>query len=157
MPTLVVFWAAATVVFLVVELATYGLTSIWFALGGLAALVAAGLHAPLWVQIALFAAVSAAALVATRPLAKKYVNGRAQPTNADRAVGTEAVVREAIDNLAETGTVAADGKVWSARSADGAPVRAGTRVIVREIRGVRLIVVPAEDQRKRRSKTVKEQ
>ena len=146
MQTLVIVWAAATVVFLVAELATYGLTSIWFALGGLAALVAAALGAALWVQIALFAVVSAAALAATRPLAKKYVNGRAQPTNADRVLGTEAVVREDVDNLAETGTVSAGGKVWSARSASGAAIPAGTRVVVREIRGVRLVVAPAEEE-----------
>ena len=152
MQTLVIVWAAATVVFLVAELATYGLTSIWFALGGLAALVAAALGAALWVQIALFAAVSAAALAATRPLAKKYVNGRAQPTNADRVLGTEAVVREDVDNLAETGTVFADGKIWSARSADGAALPAGTRVVVREIRGVRLVVVPAEEEARKTEK-----
>ena len=152
MRTLILVWAAATVVFLVAELATYGLTSIWFALGGLAALVAAGLRAPLWVQIALFAVVSAAALAATRPLAKKYVNGRAQPTNADRAVGTETVVLEAIDNLAETGTVSTGGKVWSARSADGAALPAGTRVVVREIRGVCLVVAPAEEEARKTEK-----
>ena len=152
MHTLVIFWAAATVVFLVVELATYGLASIWFALGGLAALVAAALHAPLWGQIALFAMISAAALAATRPLARKYVNARAQPTNADRVLGTEAAVREDIDNLAETGTVSADGKIWSARSADGAPLPAGTRVIVREIRGVRLIVAPAAGEAEEKAK-----
>ena len=39
------------------------------------------------------------------------------------------------------------GKVWSARSASGAPLPAGTRVVVREIRGVRLIVAPAEEER----------
>ena len=150
MHTLVIIWAGATMVFLVAELATYGLTSIWFALGGLAALAAAALQAPLWGQIGLFAAVSAAALAATRPLARKYVNGRAQPTNADRVLGTEAVVREDVDNLAETGTVSAGGKVWSARSADGAALPAGTRVVVREIRGVRLVVARAEEKTEER-------
>ena len=152
MHTLVIVWAGATMVFLGAELATYGLTSIWFALGGLAALASAALRAPLWGQIALFAVVSAAALAATRPLAKKYVNSRAQPTNADRVLGTEAAVREDIDNLAEAGTVSAGGKVWSARSADGNPIPAGTRVVVREIRGVRLVVAPAEEKTEKTNK-----
>ena len=68
---MIVLWGAATAVFLAVELATVGLTSIWFALGSAAALVLALLHAALWLQIACFVAVSAAALVLTRPLAKK--------------------------------------------------------------------------------------
>ena len=41
-----------------------------------------------------------AALVLTRPLAKKYINGKTQATNADRVIGTAAVVSELIDNIA---------------------------------------------------------
>ena len=47
------FWLTAFVVFGVVEAATVNLTSIWFALGALAALVAAALGAQLWLQAVL--------------------------------------------------------------------------------------------------------
>lgn len=135
-----IFWAAAIVTFVVVELATVGLTSIWFALGALCALLSALLGAPVWLQIVWFAIISVAALFATRPLVRKYINGKTEATNADRVIGRSAVVKERIDDLAATGAVLADGKMWSARSADGKPIEAGTRVTVREIRGVRLIV-----------------
>ena len=145
---MIVLGGAATAVFLAVELATVGLTSIWFALGSAAALVLALLHAALWLQIACFVAVSAAALALTRPLAKKFINSRTQPTNADRVVGAEALVRERIDNLEETGAVAVDGKVWTARSADGGVIAPGAVVTVERIDGVKLIVAPLRNSEK---------
>ena len=135
-----IFWAAAIVVFVVVELATVGLASIWFALGSLCALIAALLGAPVWLQIVWFVIISVAALVSTRPLVRKYINGKTQATNADRVIGRTAVVKERIDDLAATGAVLADGKMWSARTVDGSAVEAGALVTVRAIQGVRLIV-----------------
>ena len=143
-----IFWAAAIVVFVVVELATVGLASIWFALGSLCALIAALLGAPVWLQIVWFVIISVAALVSTRPLVRKYINAQTQATNADRVIGRTAVVKERIDDLAATGAVLADGKMWSARTGDGSAVEAGALVTVRAIQGVRLIVerAAAEDK-----------
>ena len=140
----VIFWAVAVVAFVILELATVGLASIWFALGALCALIAALLGAPLWLQIVWFAIVSIATLLLTRPLAKKYINSRTMATNADRVIGSRAVVKERIDELAGTGAVLADGKMWSARTADGSIAEPGDVVTVREIRGVKLIVAPPD-------------
>ena len=140
---MIVFWGVTAIIFLVVELATYGLTSIWFAIGALCALLTAVLNAPAWLQIVWFAVISAATLLITRPLAKKYVNSRTQPTNADRVIGTKATVRETVDNRAGTGTVFADGKLWTARSAEDETYPAGTVVIIQKIEGVKLIVSAA--------------
>ncbi len=141
----VIFWAVAVVAFVILELATVGLASIWFAFGALCALIATLLGAPLWLQIVWFAIVSIATLLLTRPLAKKYINSRTTATNADRVLGIVAVVKERIDNLAETGAVMADGKMWSARSADGATIELGTHVRIKEIQGVKLIVEPLSE------------
>ena len=140
---MIVIWAAAIVVFLIVEAATVGLASIWFAIGALAALISALFGAPVWMQVAWFVIVSGVTLYFTRPLAKKYVNARRQPTNADRLIGMEGIVLERIDNIAATGAVAIDGKHWTARSADGEPVEAGSLVVAKAIEGVKLIVEPA--------------
>jgi len=141
---MIVFWAVAVVAFAVIELATVGLASIWFALGALCALIAALLGAQLWLQIVWFVIISVATLFLTRPLVKKYINTRTHPTNVDRLIGTRAVVKERIDPLAGTGTVLADGKLWSARCLDDGVLEADTVVLVREIRGVRLIVEQQE-------------
>ena len=47
----IAIWAALVVAFLVVEAGTVALVSIWFAVGALAALVAALLGAAMWLQI----------------------------------------------------------------------------------------------------------
>ena len=139
--SMAVVWLIAMAVFLIVEGIVPGLVSIWFALGALAALIAAMVGAPLWLQLVWFVLVSIAALALTRPLARKYVNGRVTPTNADRILGRECVVREAIDNLRGTGAVAVDGKVWTARMLnENETAREGETVIARRIDGVKLIV-----------------
>ncbi len=139
--SLSVFWLIAFVAFLVVEAIVPGLVSIWFAVGALAALVAALFHAPLWLQIVWFVVVSVAALALTRPLAKKYVNSRTMPTNADRILGKDCIVKETVDNLNGTGAVAVDGKVWTARMAhEGEKAEPGEVVVVLRIEGVKLIV-----------------
>ena len=133
-------WLVLLVIFGIVEAATVGLTSIWFAAGALVAMVAALLHAPLWAQIVLFLAVSFVALLLMRPLAKKYLTPSFQPTNADRIIGQEAVVTETIDNLKGRGLVSVGGTVWTARAEDEQPIAAGTVVKVLRIEGVKVFV-----------------
>lgn len=135
-----IIWAAAIVIFVVAEAATVGLVSIWFAVGALGALIVSVCGGWLWLQIVVFAALTAATLALTRPLARKYVNAKSQPTNADRLIGSACIVTETIDNIAATGTVSANGKFWTARSADGSVIAANSLVTVERIEGVKLIV-----------------
>ncbi len=146
LPGHVLFWIAALVVFLVVEAVSAGLVSIWFAAGALAALICALLHGPVWLQAVWFVVVSGVTLILTRPLVKKYVNGKSVATNADRNIGRSAVVTERIDDLAGTGAVKLDGVLWTARSSGGEPIETGTTVVVREIQGVKLMVEPASGE-----------
>lgn len=134
------FWIIAMVVFLVIEAVTVGIVSIWFAIGALFAMVTAMLGADLWVQITVFIIVSAVALYFTRPLVKKYVNNKVEPTNADMTIGKECRVVETIDNLSGTGAVYIDGKTWTARSVDEEIIREGQLVKAERIEGVKLIV-----------------
>lgn len=134
------FWIVAAVFFLVVEGITVGLTSVWFALGALAAMVCAMLDAPVWLQIVVFILVSGVSLYFTRPIVKKYVNGKVQPTNADKIIGTECRVTETIDNISGTGAVYVDGKTWTARSENDEIIPQGELVTTVRIEGVKVIV-----------------
>lgn len=140
------FWIIAMVAFLLVEAVTVGLASIWFALGSLAAMVCAMLEAQVWVQIVVFLLVSAAALYFTRPLVKKYINGKKQPTNADMAIGKECRVTETINNIEGTGAVYVDGKTWTARSEDDEVIEEGELVWALRIEGVKLIVSKIKEE-----------
>lgn len=137
---LTVIWIVLLVLFLILEAATVQLVSAWFALGALCALLAnlCGVGA-VW-QIVLFLVVSAICLIATRPFVKKLTAAKIQKTNADRCIGTEAVVLEEIDNLKSSGLVKAMGNTWTARSADGSVIPKDAVVVVQKMEGVKLIV-----------------
>lgn len=134
-------WLVAMIVLLIIEGIVPGLVSIWFAIGAFAAMISAILGAPLWLQVLWFFALSILTLCLTRPFAKKYVNSRATPTNADMLIGKECVVTEEIDNVLGTGAVTVGGKVWTARTEepDGKAETGKVMTVVR-IDGVKLIV-----------------
>ena len=140
-----VVWLALLVFFAIAEAVTIGLVSVWFAAGALVALLSTFFTANIWFQIFLFLAVSAVAMAVLRPLARKYVLPTVVPTNADRVIGRQAVVTEAIDNLNGKGVVVVFGVAWTARSEDGGPIPEGTTVVVKRIEGVKLFVT-AETQ-----------
>lgn len=140
----VLFWLAATVILFIAEAITVNLVTVWFALGALAAFIAAVAGAKLWLQVVLFLAVTVITLIFTRPIAKKHINGKHEATNADAVIGKIAVVTEDIDNLAAKGAVSCMGKVWTARSLDDEKISQGDKVTVVEIRGVKLIVSPVK-------------
>ena len=135
-----IVWLVLLLIFAGREAITVGLTSIWFAAGALAALAAALLGGPLWLQVALFLAVSILCLLAVRPLARRHLNSKVEATNADRAIGQEAQVTEDIDNIHGKGAVTIRGVAWTARSEDGSPIPAGAMVRVLRIEGVKVFV-----------------
>ena len=112
-------WLGLLALFLIAEFATVQLTTVWFAVGALVSLIM---------------------LILTRPLVKKWMRRRTQPTNADMVIGEQAVVTEAIDNAQAKGLVKVKGAVWSARSADDSRIPVGAAVTVKAIEGVKLIV-----------------
>ena len=115
-------------------------TGVWFAAGALGAFLAACVGAPLWTQLIVFAAVSAAALALVRPAVSKFARPRRSPTNADRVVDQTASVTETIDNEAGRGQVSVLGQVWTARSELGVVIPAGSQVKVLRIEGVKVYV-----------------
>jgi len=103
MDTYIVFWLAATVVFVLVELMTVGLTSIWFAAGSFVAFIIALLGGNVVVQGIAFILVSVVLLALTKPWAGKYINSRTVKTNVDSLVGERAVLTEDADSMKQTG------------------------------------------------------
>ena len=69
-----VYWLIASAVFLLVEIMTLGLTSIWFAGGAVVAAITALFGVPFWVQMLIFIVVTCLLFALTRPVAKRYLN-----------------------------------------------------------------------------------
>lgn len=145
----IMFWLVLLIVLLGIEMATMGLTTIWFAGGALIAILAAALHAPIWIQIVLFFLVALVLLIFTRPIAVKYFNKDRVRTNVESIIGRQAIVTGEIDNLQGRGQVTVGGQEWSARSAvDGSIIQEGAVVTVVSVSGVKLIVKEAVGEAK---------
>lgn len=140
-------WLIVLIAMLVVELSTVSLTSIWFAGGAAAALAAALLGAPIWLQILIFAAVAVVLLLTIRPLSVRFFLKHPEKTNVEGLVGKDAVVTEDIDNLAGAGAATLDGVVWTARmkEANGTCPK-GTICTVDHIEGVKLVLTTKEEK-----------
>lgn len=138
---LVLLWLVVVVVFLVAELSTVTLTSIWFAAGGLIALFVAMAGGGFAFQMIAFLVGSFAMFFATKPWADKVINAKKISTNADRALGEEVRVIERINNLDQTGMVMVHGQEWTARTEDdNIIIEQGELVRILRISGVKVIV-----------------
>lgn len=137
----ILLWLVLMIVFIVGELITVGLTSIWFAAGALAALIVACFGGGLPLQVGVFFVVSILLLAATRPWATKYINSRTQKTNVESLIGEEVRILERVSNIDQTGLANIHGQEWTVRTNDDKEVieQGGLARVIR-ISGVKLIV-----------------
>lgn len=143
----VIFWLVFLVIMVLIELATLGLTTIWFAGGALAGVLFAVLGTPFYVQLAAALAVSVVLLLFTRPLAQKHFNRDRIKTNTESLIGKQAVVLSEVNNLEGKGQVTIGGMEWSARATEeGTTIPEGAVVRVVAINGVKLIVEERKEE-----------
>lgn len=141
-------WLIGLIVFLIIEIITLGLTTIWFAGGALVAFIASLLGMPVIVQIILFFVVSFVLLFFTRPFIQKHLNNSREKTNVNSMIGKEGKVIEAVDNFNGKGRIFVNGMEWSARAEqEDTKIPVDSRVIIKEIQGVKAIVLPVEEER----------
>lgn len=140
-------WLVAFVILIGIEAATMALTTIWFAGGAVFAFFAAVLGFSIQTQLVVFLIVSFILLLFTRPLAMRFVNRENVKTNVDGLIGRRAKVITKIDNNEPSGATVVDGQEWTARSMDDAvTIPVGTHVVIKEVRGVKLIVEPVSEK-----------
>ncbi|MBS7201368.1 NfeD family protein [butyrate-producing bacterium] len=140
-------WLVAFVILIGIEAATMALTTIWFAGGAVFAFFAAVLGFSIQTQLVVFLIVSFILLLFTRPLAMRFVNRETVKTNVDGLIGRRAKVITKIDNNEPSGATVVDGQEWTARSMDDAvTIPVGTHVVIKEVRGVKLIVEPVSEK-----------
>ena len=141
------YWLIALAVFLIIEIITLGLTTIWFAGGALVAFILAILGVPVIVQVAVFLIVSIVLLVFTRPTVEQKLNSSRFKTNVNSMIGKEGKVMEAVDNFNEKGVVIINGQEWTARSSnDDLVIPEGSKVVVDAVKGVKAFVSIADTE-----------
>ena len=140
--SMIVFWLALALIFLVIEALTAGLTTIWFAGGAFVALLAALIDVPIALQIVIFFVVSICFLVFTRKIFVEKLKTGSEKTNVDALIGEKAIVVQPIQPFA-VGQVKVNGQVWSAvGKTPETDIEQGREVKVHAIEGVKLVVTP---------------
>lgn len=135
-----IVWLAIAVVLVIIEIFSLELVLLMFAVGALAAALASGLGAPIWLAVLVFGAVSVALLTLLRPsLVDRLHDGPTLTQGHDAQVGRVAVVVEPVDRY--NGRVQLSGELWSARSdAETSTFDTGQEVTVIRIEGATAVV-----------------
>lgn len=140
-------WLAAMIILIVIEIVTVGLTTIWFAIGALAAVIVTMLGGGVVAQLVVFLVVSFGMLIFTRPFAVKYINSARTRTNYEGIIGKVVRITQEVDNVAGKGCAVVNGQDWTVRAADDAvQIAAGSLAKVVDIKGVKLIVERYEEE-----------
>ena len=139
-------WLAAAVIFGIGEMATPGAFFLApFAIGAVVAAALAFADVPLAGEWAAFVAISIAALVALRPLARRLDrHGGSDGIGSRRLIGRQGTVLEAIEP-GRPGLVRIDSEQWRAQSSDRSTVPIGNVVLVTQVEGTRVIVTPTKE------------
>jgi membrane protein implicated in regulation of membrane protease activity len=138
----VVVWVVLALILIALETVTVAFIGIYLAIGALCAAAVAALGGALWLQLVVFAVVSAVTLLLTRPaLRSRFVNTPLVPSNVPALVGRRGVVVVAIPpGTGGRGQVRVGTEDWSARSSDEAAIETGATVEVVAVEGVAVIV-----------------
>jgi len=135
------FWAIMTVIFIIVEIITIQLVSVWLAVGAFATLLCVYFFdIPFLAQLAVFIIVSAICLAITIPLLRKRLNKGYIPTNQELDIGKKATVTEEINLDKGTGRVMLNGVGWNAVSLNGEVIQKESIVIIDNVQGTKVIV-----------------
>lgn len=145
MSTMFWIWAAAMVVFLILELMTPTLVFACFVVASLAAGVFAFFSpAAFYWQIGIFVVVAVVLLPLTRKLAGKITRPSPQKSNVDALIGKVALVTKHIDpDLG--GQVKIEGEIWTARANES--VEEGEKVKVVEVSGTKVHVEKLSEEK----------
>lgn len=135
-------WLGVFAFMILSEAATVGLTAIWFAGGALIASITGFLGVNWAWQLVVFMVVSIVFMIVLRPLAKKKMNPKVTPTNADSLIGQFYPVLTTVGPGHEAGQIRIGDVEWRAVSEDGMVIPEGTVVVIRKIEGTKLIVLP---------------
>ncbi len=135
-------WLGVVVIATVIELVSLDMTSVWFAISGLVALVLSAFDKINWiVQLIVFVVLSAALIIGLRPIARKLLlKHMNEKTNADSLIGKK-VYMLSTASFGQMGSVKIADVIWSAvPENEQETIEKGQIVEIVSISGNKLIV-----------------
>ncbi len=132
-------WLAVAVFFLVVELLTTTLVSIWFVPAAIiTCLLTFVIDSVVW-QIAIFLVLSAVFMVVARKIYKKHIKKPVDDVDQnEKLLGKAALVTE--DTNAISGRILVGDVYWRAVSENGNTIPKGETVVIKSVKGTTLVI-----------------
>lgn len=132
-------WLVVAVFFLVVELLTTTLVSIWFVPAAIiTCLLTFVIDSLVW-QIAIFVVLSAVFMVVARRIYKKHIKKPVDDVDQnEKLLGRTAIVTE--ETNAISGRILVGDVYWRAVSGDGAEIPKGETVVIKGVKGTTLVI-----------------
>lgn len=136
----VYIWLGITAAALVIEFLTTEMVSVWFAGGGVVAMLLAGVGLGWYFHVPAFIVVSFMLMLCFRRLVMKKLDKGDVKTNADSVIGKDFELLSDI-GFNKAGSIKVNGVVWTAIAEDEkTEIPAGTIVVVQRIEGNKYIV-----------------
>ena len=139
-------WLIIAGICLVIEIITVGFLIFWFAIGALFAMLISFFTDNIVIQTSVFVISSGLLIFATKPLVKKIMNKKETvKTNVYSIIGKTGIVTNEINSIENIGQVKVDGELWSAIAENNSAIAKGTKVEIKEIKGVKAVVAPKKN------------
>ena len=132
-------WMIAAIFFLIIEIVTTALVSIWFVPAAIITCILSIFIKSIPVQILFFVALSAAFMyIFGRVYRSKLRREKDDLQLKQQLLNRKAVAVERIDE--NNGKISVGDVFWKAQSCDGSIIESGQRVIIKEIKGTTVLV-----------------
>lgn len=138
------FWISVLAASLIAEACSLSLTTIWCAISSVPMIFIARTSLPFKWQLLIFAALSFALIVLTRPFAVKKLHLGKNRTNVNFLEGQQVLITRNITQFEKGEAKAGNGVLWTAVSADGTDIEKGTVCVVSKVEGNSLKVLRKE-------------
>ena len=133
-------WLAVTACALIIEFVSADMVTIWFAGGGLVAMILAACGLEWYVHVPVFIVVSFAAMLVFRKMVIEKLGKGEVKTNAETAVGKDFTLLSPI-TFGQAGSIKINGVVWNAVGEnEDEVIDAGSVVTIKAIKGNKYIV-----------------
>jgi membrane protein implicated in regulation of membrane protease activity len=137
----------AALILVAAEVHTQAFFAIFLAMGAVAATIVTAAGLPLWVSLVVFAGVAVGGVGLLRPTLQRnsdrHLGPRlALPGQSDALVGQTALAVDAIGDEHHPGHARLAGERWLAITEEPGGLRPDTQVMVVEVRGTTLVVMP---------------
>lgn len=134
-----IMWLAVGVVFLIVELLTTALVSIWFVPSAIITCLLSFVVDNLLIQIAIFVALSAVFMVVCRKIYNKHIKKPVDDVDQnEKLIGKTAKVAEDTNGI--SGRILVGDVYWKAVSENGDIIPKGETVKIKSVNGTTLVI-----------------